>query len=76
MKVQKKTNPNYLRRKDEYLKEKTRRFKIQIFKIQENVKEDQLNMLLRQNEKECRKIRKEVSNLLIETNIQRNRNRT
>ena len=76
MKVQRKTNPNYLRRKNERLKKETRQPRIRTLEIQGNTKKNQSNMLLERNEKECRKICKRMSNLLVRTNVQRNQNKT
>ena len=69
MKVQRKTNPDYLRGENERLKKRTWQSRIRTLEIQENIKENQLNILLRQNEKRRKRICKRMSNLSIRTNI-------
>ena len=69
MKVQRKINSNYLRRKSKRFKKGTRQLKIKTFRVQENTKKNQLNMLLEQDEKRCKKICKKMLNLLTRTNI-------
>ena len=69
MKVQRKTNPDYLRGKNERPEERTRQLKIRTFETQENIKENQSNILLEQNEKRRERICKRMSNLSTGTDI-------
>ena len=69
MKVQKKTNPNHSRRKNERFEKETRQSRIRTPEIQENTEKNQSNILLEQNKERRKRICKIVLNLSTGTNV-------
>ena len=57
MKVSRKTNSDHSRRKRKYSEKRTRRLKIKTLENQRDTKKNQLNILLKQNKKERKRIR-------------------
>ena len=72
MKVQRKTNSDYSREKNERLKKGIRRSRIRTLETQENTKKNQSNILLRHNKERRKRICERMSNLSTGTNIQGN----